>query len=112
MKRHLAEHRLFERKLARLGMCLLLLSLSGVVVVMVVIWILARITRVRSLLGEVLTALGTWSAFGAGLGQSKTPAESMGNYLLETARSCRTGRVPGGPPASLPLGPGGAGPRH
>ena len=39
--------------------------------------------------GEVL--VGHLVAFGAGLGQHKIPGESMGNYLLETARSCRSG---------------------
>ena len=51
VKRHIKRHGVFKRKLARLGMCLLILSLSGVVVVMV-IWIMASITRGRSLLGK------------------------------------------------------------
>ena len=51
VKRHIKRHGVFKRKLARLGMCLLILSLSGVLVVMV-IWIMASITRGRSLLGK------------------------------------------------------------
>ena len=50
-KSHSEEHRVFSRKLARLEICLMLLPLFGMAAV-VVLWIVARITRSRSLSGK------------------------------------------------------------